>query len=110
MYAGGWFPLANQWYVTRLMIFIHMDVALILFMESVSLDLVRIFLFEAYVAVTNGYPYMSSPSAWPCTYMGDLYLARSMSHDALIYGAGTMDKILGLWNDVFAYGDYIFNN
>ena len=58
-----------------------MDVALILFMESISLDLVRVFLFEAYVAVTNGYPYISPHSALPCTYMGDLYLVRSMNHD-----------------------------
>ena len=87
-----------------------MDVALILFIESISLDLVRIFLFEAYAAVTNSYPYISSPSALPCTYMGDFYLARSMDHHALIYGVGTMEKIICLWNDVIAHGNDIFSN
>ena len=72
--------------VRRLMIFVYNYVALMVFMKSLSLDPVRVFLFGAYVAVTNGHPYKSPHSALLCTYMGDLYLVRSMHHDAMIYG------------------------
>ena len=61
--------------------FVYSDVAVMLFIESFSLDSVRIFLLGTYVTVTSGYPCISPPSALPCTYMGDLYLASTMNHD-----------------------------
>ena len=57
----------------NLRIFVYNITTLILFMQYLFLDWVRIFLLETYVVVINGYPFILPHLALPCTYMGALY-------------------------------------